>query len=226
MQSKRVPSDILALIRVVIENPRGADPLAMSLGSDHPLVRIQRTISTATSHARTCMLILAIAGTLVTINRELAYATSAAAIVVGCAAGGWIAVARQVRRYRIDDVILAGPLPRAPIVSSEIHRLCDPQNRAALAATLERALDAGERWSELLPASRPPPGARNLPQHAELIRTIATALRDRPTSPRPVVMVERLVRGGYGATVYAAEPDWLSRELGRILYELLRDTQE
>jgi hypothetical protein len=54
---------------------------------------------------------------------------------------------------------------------------------------------------------------------------IATALRDQPPSPRPVVMVERLVRGGYGATVYDADPDWLRRELGRICYEFLRNTQ-
>lgn len=220
MRSKRVPNDILALIRE--EQPRGPDPLATSLGSGHPLVIIHRSISSATSHVRTCVLILAIAGTLVTVNPEYAYATGAAAILVGCATGGWIAVARRVRRDRIDDLILAGTVPSAPIVRSEIHRLCDPRNRASLAATLERALDAGERWSDLLPASRPPPGVRNLPQNADLIRMISAALRDQPMPPRPVVMVERLVRGGYGAVVYGAEPDWLRRELVRIWFEVRR----
>ena len=36
-----------------------------------------------------------------------------------------------------------------------------------------------------------------------------------------MVMLDRLVQGGYGATVYQGGPDWVRRELGRIHFELL-----
>ena len=147
-----------------------ADRLSRALGSDHPLTRTQQSVVGAAAHVRTCVVVVAGAAVLTIATPEIGRAIGGAAVVVGGAMGLWVAVARHVRRERIHDLILAGDPPRVPVVAREVDRLCHPRNRASLAATLERAVDAGERWSQLLPASRPPPAVRNLHPHALLIR--------------------------------------------------------
>jgi hypothetical protein len=102
----------------------------------------------------------------------------------------------------------------------ELHRLGGRANRERRAAALERALADGSRWSEILPASRPPPGARDLPANSPAILAIAQALRTGRASPRAIVMVERLMRGGYGSALYEGGPAWVRQELGRIRFEI------
>jgi hypothetical protein len=143
----------------------------------------------------------------------------AGAVGGALAAGGrWLA--GELRRERLDDLILSGAGVDCPAMLAEVDRLTARGNVEHLAATLERALQEGERWPQLMPACRPPFGARRLPDMADDVRRISAGLRTPHVPPRAVVLVERLVRGGYGSAVYEAHPDWLHRELGRIRFAL------
>lgn len=150
---------------------------------------------------------------------------------VALAAAVWAAVLLAangilgaVRRDRIHEVILSRGSAGCASFAHEVRRLGRASNRERLAAGLERALADGRRWAELLPASRPPPGARNLPANAAAIAAIAAGLRANHAPVRAIVMLDRLMRGGYGSALYDAGPDWLRRELGRIRFEIESDT--
>jgi hypothetical protein len=58
---------------------------------------------------------------------------------------------------------------------------------------------------------------------APAILAIAGALRAGRASPRAIVMLERLMRGGYGSALYEGRPAWLRQELGRIRFEIEPD---
>jgi hypothetical protein len=150
---------------------------------------------------------------------------SAAAAATVCTASlllaGWVLAA--VRRGRIHDLILRSECVESGSFAREVRRLRGRSNRERLAAGLEHALADGSRWAELLPASRPPPGARHLAANAAAITAITTGLRAGDASPRAIVMLERLMRGGYGSALYEGGPEWLRRELGRIRFEIASD---
>ncbi len=204
---------------------RRADPRVdqlLALGEDHPLVRVERTIDHVTNHVLTCAGFVLATPLLVAMDGDVGFAVGASAAGLGLALLGAIRALRGIRRSRIHDLILSGKEPSLPVVLDELDRLRDLRKRLQLAAALERALDQGEHWHEFLPASRPPCGVRNLPVHGRVIRLIAEALRSGDVSPRAVVLVERLLSGGYGGAIYEGGPEWLRRELGRIGFELAR----
>lgn len=142
-------------------------------------------------------------------------ATVAAASLFGAR---W--VLRAMLRGRIHDLILRSESIESAPFLREVGSLGGRQNCEQLACGLERALADGCRWAEILPASRPPPGARHLAAHAAAIAAITAGLRSGHASPRAIVLLERLMRGGYGSALYEGRPDWLRRELGRIRFEI------
>ena len=192
-----------------------------ALGDDHPLSEAERTMAVLRQQAVVCLaLALASPAVLVLMDRASAVALLVAATAVEAGLCAGIAIARSVRRDRIHDMILAGTIPELAVVAVEVGRLASADHRRKLAASLERALDDGEHWHEFLPAARPPYGVRDLPAHAETIREIATGLRGDVPSIRGVVLVERLLRGGFGSALYGGHRGWLASELNRIRYEL------
>jgi hypothetical protein len=192
-----------------------------ALGADHPLVRTQRAVTVATHHALAASALLVAAPCLILVSRRLAIATEASAAVVTAILWGVVAVLGTSRRQHIHTLILAGAPPALGLIRSEAQRLVDPARRARVARMLDAALHEGEHWHEYLPASRPPPGVRHLPPNRRLIGEITSCLRDGHASPRAMVLLDQLVRGGYGAAVYHGGADLVTRELGRIRFELL-----
>jgi hypothetical protein len=203
--------------------PRRSDSLLeleQALGPDHPLARVHRAAIQTQAHAATCTATAAAAPALALLNPRLCEATAAASTVLGALLWTLVAMLRHLRRERVHDLLMSAPPPPVEPVLSELRRLSNPCLHTQLAHSLERALDDGERWHEMLPTSRPPHGARNLPANASTLRAIAAGLRAPDVPPRAVVMTERLMCGGYGSGLYNCEPEWLARELGRIRFEL------
>ena len=187
-----------------------ADPL-------HALDEAIRLVRRQACAAAACV---AVSPAVATFDRRAG--TSAALAATVCTTSlllaGWVLEA--VRRSRIHDLILCSGCIESESFACEVRRLGGPSNRERLASGLERALADGCRWAELLPASRPPPGARHLTANADAITAITTGLRSGHASPRAIVMIERLMRGGYGSALYGGGPEWLRRELGRIRFEI------
>jgi hypothetical protein len=197
--------------------------LVRTLGPDHPLVRTQRAITIATGHALNASVLVVGAACLGPVSRSLAIATAASAGLVTSILCGAVAVLSARRRQRVHDLILEGTPPALGLIRAEVKRLLEPANRARVAHALDRALREGEHWHEYLPASRPPDGVRHLPPNGPLIREIATDLCGERVSARAVILLDRLIQGGYGAAIYQGGPDWVKRELGRIHFELRWD---
>jgi hypothetical protein len=193
---------------------------AAARGPEDPLGQIGRTISLLRRQAWASIAAAAASAGAAGLDRRAGVAGALAG--VGCAAllAAAACVLAAVRRCRIHDMILARTRVECGAFARELERLGGRSNRERLATALERALADGRRWSELLPASRPPPGARDLPANAAAILTIAGALRAGRASPRAIVMLERLMRGGYGSALYEGRPAWLRQELGRIRFEI------
>jgi hypothetical protein len=105
-------------------------------------------------------------------------------------------------------------------VAAERRRLDSPRHRARLARTLAEVVYASEQWHEIAIGRRPPRGVRNLREHVATIGEIVTLVRDPRTSVRGVALLDRLVCGGYAATIFVGPTDGLGRELGRIRYLL------
>jgi hypothetical protein len=197
--------------------------LVRALGPDHPLVRTQRALSITTRHAFHACALLVATPFLGLLSRNLAIAAAASAALVTSILCAAVVLLSSQRRRRVHDLILEGTPPGLGLIQTEVRRLLDPVSRARSAQALNRALYEGEHWHDLLPASRPPPGVRHLPSNAPLIREIARDLCGEYVSPRAVILVDRLIEGGYGAAIYQGGPDWVRRELGRIRFELARE---
>jgi hypothetical protein len=197
---------------------------AAAPGPGDPLGRIERTISLLRRQACASVAAAAASAGVAAFDRRAGLAAALAGL--GCAAllAALACAVAAVRRERIHDMILARSRAECGAFARELGRLGGRSTRERLAAALERALADGRRWSELLPASRPPPGARDLPANAPAILAIAGALRAGRASPRAIVMLERLMRGGYGSALYEGRPTWLRQELGRIRFEIESDT--
>jgi hypothetical protein len=192
----------------------------VALDADHPLARAERTLAIVRDQAVAVLVLLAVGPVLMVLNPRNGLAIVCCAAVVD--AGLWAATRALVgaRRNRIHDALLAGSAPPVAVVQAEVQRLLEPAHTAKLADLLERALDEGTRWHDFAVASRPPYGVRNLPPHAAVIHEISSSLRMPTASARGVVLIERLMRGGYGSALYDGTPDSLARELGRIRYEV------
>jgi hypothetical protein len=191
-----------------------------ALGPEDPLAGIERTIRLLRRQTAAAGAVAAGSVGVAAFDRRAALAAAAAGL--GCAALllVWAGALAAVRRRRIHDMILLRTRVDCEPFALELDRLSGRANRERLAAGLERALADGSRWSEILPASRPPPGARDLPANLAAILAIADALRTGRASPRAIVMVERLMRGGYGSALYEGGPVWVRQELGRIRFEI------
>ena len=98
-------------------------------------------------------------------------------------------------------------------IAAERARLTSPAHRELLASSLERALHAAEHWHELWVSTRPPPGVRNLLGMRDAAREVAQLVRDPRTPVRAVALLDRLVCGGYAASLYAGPCDTLEQEL-------------
>jgi hypothetical protein len=186
----------------------------------HRLVGLERSIDRVHRQAVECVAV-AVGSPVIAwfdLRVGLAVAGSAAAAAAVLTAG--MGVLATARRRCVHEVVLSGHAVECEAFANEVRRLQDRQHRERLASVLERALSDGRKWGQLMPASRPPPGARYLPEHETTIVAIVAGLRRDGASPRAVVLVERLVGGGYGSSLYAAHAEWLRRELGRIRFEL------
>ena len=106
-------------------------------------------------------------------------------------------------------------------IATERARLDSPAHRELLASSLERALHAAEHWHELWVSTRPPPGVRNLLGISDAAREVAQLVRDPRTPVRAVALLDRLVCGGYAASLYAGPADVLEQELTRIRFLLV-----
>ena len=193
---------------------------AAARGPEDPLGRIERTMRLLRRQACTSVAAAAASAGVAAFDRRAGLAGALAGLGCGAFLAAAAGVLAAVRRGRIHDMILARSRAECGAYAREIARLGGRSNRERLAAALERALADGRRWSELMPASRPPPGARDLPANAAAILAIARALRAGRASPRAIVMLERLMRGGYGSALYEGRPAWLRQELGRIRFEI------
>jgi hypothetical protein len=200
--------------------------LDRTLGPDHPLARTQRAIGVARLQGLVATAMLAAAPVLMLVSRPLAIATAMAAALVASALWVALAVLVQRRRRHAQDVLLDGGAASPGPVRAEVDRLLDPGHTAWMTQALSRALHEGEHWYEYLPASRPPAGARHLPVNRRLIDAIVADLDAGHVSARAAILLERLIEGGYGAAIYDGGPDRVRRELGRIRFELERDTPE
>jgi hypothetical protein len=193
---------------------------AASLGREDPIGRIERTIRLLRRQACVSLAAAGASAGVAAFDRRAGLAAAFAGLACAALLAALATMLAAVRRGRIHDMILARSRAECGAFARELRRLGGPSNRERLAAELERALADGRRWSELLPASRPPPGARDLPANAPAILAIAGALRAGRASPRAIVMLERLMRGGYGSALYEGRPAWLRQELGRIRFEI------
>jgi hypothetical protein len=194
--------------------------LVRALGPGHRLVRTQRALSIATYQAVLACVLLIATPCLGLLSRNLAIAAGGSAALVTSVLCVAVAVLGSQRRRRMHDLILEGGAPPLGLIQAELTRLLDPVHRARLSQALTRALYEGEHWYDLLPASRPPPSVRHLASNATVIRAIARALCGEGVSPRAVILIDRLIEGGYGGALYASGPDGVRRELGRICFEL------
>jgi hypothetical protein len=127
-----------------------------------------------------------------------------------------IAWSRECIRDRIGD----GDDPLHPHLAAEARRIAAPEYRERLARSLLRALADARDWPSLAIASRPPPPIRNLGALDPEVAEIVALLRDPRSPVRGVALVERLVRGGSAAVLYAGPRDRLEREVGRIRFIL------
>ncbi len=194
--------------------------LVRALGPDHRLVRTQRALSVTIGHTVSACALLVATPCLGLLGRNLGIAAGASAALVTSILCVAVAILGSQRRRRVHDLILEGSPPRLGLIQAEVRRLLDPVRRARSAQALTRVLYEGEHWYDFLPASRPPPSVRHLVSNAPLIHVIARDLCGEGVSPRAVILVDRLIEGGYGGALYVGGPDWVRRELGRIRFEL------
>jgi hypothetical protein len=195
-----------------------------TLGPRHPVARSQHSITVAGRHAATACALLAAAPFIGLISRDLAVATGVAAMLVTTISCGVVAALSSRRRTQVHELVLERRSSAAELVRHEVGRLLDPSHRAEVARRLGRALHEAEHWDEYLPASRPPEAVLHLRTNAQAVHAIVEAIHGDEVSPRAVILLERFVKGGYGAAVYqGGGPDLVRRELGRIRFELGAD---
>lgn len=204
-----------------MRSARAYTDLIDALGIEHPLTRAERAVGLATTLAAGASALLLVAVSLALVNPGLAIGAGWSMAVVAPTCWGIVVVLAGHRRRCVHQVILEGADPASQVVRSERRRLTDPDRCARVAAVLDTALHESAHWNAYPPASRPPFGALPLASNAPVVEQITTCLRNAVPSPRAMVLLDRFVRGGYGADIYQAGPEWVRRELGRIRFELL-----
>lgn len=194
---------------------------AALLGEDHPFVRTLSLLHAVIRQALIVSVVLVLG--IVGIFRHAAQAPVlvAAAAVVQLALASAIALLLQLMRERAWDLIVDGRHDRQlEAVAAQRQRLLDLRERERLARSLERALDAAERWHELAVASRPPSGVRCLRFAASETHEVAHLLRADGAGVRGIALTARLLAGGYDSPLYQGRPEELRHELWRIRHLL------
>lgn len=194
---------------------------AVALGPAHPVTRAACASSLLSGQLATASVLLVVAVAAALSRGGAAITVASAALVVELALACGIAGARSCLHERARDVIADGEGDiQVAEIAAERTRLSRPAHRERLASSLERALYAAEHWHQLWVARRPPPGVRNLLGCPQLTREVAQLVRDARTSVRGVALLDRVVCGGYAATLYMGPADALEQELVRIRFLL------
>jgi hypothetical protein len=191
---------------------------AEALGPTHPLARAAdaRHALARQLQTMTVVVALSLAGVDVDGPRRVGSLLMAGMAVEMCLAIGVLA-ARACVSERARDLIADGGDVGIAEVAAECPRLVDRRHRAALAAALERAAEAADRWHALAITTRPPPSVRNLAEHRAAIDGVVAGVAGPDAPPvRAVALLDRLVRGGYAAPLYVARSGDIARELARI----------
>lgn len=196
-------------------------PAAIALGPAHPLTRAAqaRALLGGQLAMTSVLLIVAVAGALS--RGGVAITIASAALVVEAALACGFAGACTCARERARDVIASGDGDlQVAEIAAERARLARPAHRERLASSLERALYGAEHWHELWVPTRPPPAVRNLLGCPELTRDVAQLVRDARTSAHGLALLDRVVCGGYAATLYAGSAEVVEQELTRVRFLL------
>jgi hypothetical protein len=191
------------------------------LGTEHPLARATALVRTFEKQAVAVLPVIAtsVAGTVDGLS--VAPTVLSASLVVEFALGMALLCARQVRRERAWDIIIAGSegVDTAE-VAREQARLSEPKHREQLAHTLERGLDAAQRWHQIQLASRPPEGVRVLRRFAGEVDEIVAHVRDERADARGIALLAHFLAGSYGSPLYSGDAQAVGHELARIAYLL------
>jgi hypothetical protein len=194
---------------------------AVAFGPTHPVARAAHARSLLGGQLATTSVLLALALTAALERGGEAITLASAALVVELALISGLAAARTCLHERSRDVIADGDGDiHVAEIAAERARLDSPAYRELLAGSLERALQAAEHWHDLWVSTRPPPGVRNLLGMRGAASEVAQLVRDPRTPVRAVALLDRLVCGGYAASLYAAPADTLEQELTRIRFLL------
>jgi hypothetical protein len=189
------------------------------LGSQHPLARVMRAEEIVGRHALAVvlMLVAALGGWATGLAWALAAAigATAALLVLGVVA----AALRGRARWEALELIAEGRegLPLAP-VERERRRLLGARNRAALAGSAERMLDAASRRPDTR-AARPLFDVTVIRRLADDLRPVAEALRSGPASARGLALAEHLLTRG-GSSLYGHDVAPAREDLRRVRYLL------
>lgn len=195
---------------------------AVALGPTHPVTRAARASALLGGQLATTSVLLAFSTAAALGRGGQAITVASAALVVELALVCGLAGARVCLHERSRDVIADGNGDiHVAEIAAERARLDTPAYRDRLATSLERALHAAEHWHELWVSTRPPPGVRNLLGIRDAAREVAQLVRDPRTPVRAVALLDRLVCGGYAASLYAGPADTLEQELTRIRFLLV-----
>jgi hypothetical protein len=218
----------VALPLVHLRNTRSAayPSAAAALGSRHPVARATGARSLLGGQLAVTSGLLVIAAIAAAERGGAAIIAASAALVLELALAAGFICATGCLHERARDVVADGNGGlRVAEIAAERERLARPAHRERLACALERALLAAEHWPELWVATRPPPGVLNLLACAEPAREVARLVRDPRTPVRGVALLDRLMCGGYGSTLYHGPAETLVEELARIRFLLKASAQ-
>jgi hypothetical protein len=191
------------------------------LGPEHPLARAANLVQMFERQAGVVLAVILLSAVATGVGMRHALIVLSAALAVGFILAGALGLARQTRSERAWQVIMSGGAGlRVAEVARECERLSDAKRRADLAARLERALDAAERWYQIPVTCRPPDGVRVLRQFGPQVRPIVQNLRSGQADVRGIALLAGFLVGGYGSPLYAGDAEGVRRELVRVAYLL------
>jgi hypothetical protein len=112
----------------------------------------------------------------------------------------------RLRARSIDDELLNGASDGSPVVLVRRARLLHRRNRASIAASLRRLIDAARVNEPNFFAARLQLKVREVLANAALILTLADELeQEGSVSPRGVILADRLITDG-DSPVYGPDP--------------------
>jgi hypothetical protein len=189
------------------------------LGAEHPLSRNVEASRVVRRQAAVCAALLTglLAGAYPALGGVGWFGVSA--VVVDLALVLSLVALRDERHRRARELIIEqGPADLAEL-RAERRRLLASAHRNSLARQLEQALIKAQTWDDQLPASRPPPAVRHLLAHDAAVHAVVCGLREGHPSLRGIALVERLLDGRYGSSLYLNSATQLGEELRRIAFE-------